>query len=147
MEKKLGVSMSTIRMLSFNVNEDLFQKGSNEMATNLTMSRWTADTKQSIKIRIKASVRYLGAADEDILSSIEVETLYALTNAESDKDGIIFPEQVAVNIASLSVSNIRGMWCLLLGRTKYEHYIMPILDGVNVAKQIFPNSFPEEKKE
>jgi len=130
-----------IKMISFSVNEDLYNDESIPLKVQFRY-RFTYDLENEILKFVFGTIYY---TDELTVNkpvvSIDVENDFYIENLKDRTNGdiVTLPDPMWVTLVSLSITHTRSILAIMLAATKFKDRLIPIINPLDVAKAFFPD--------
>lgn len=149
-EINYSYSIRKVKDISFYVNEFLLIPDPNKIIKIELDKKFGVDLKKNlIDFTLISYLHYNDSRKEEILAEIRVQNIFEVLplNDFTRDNGLFLPNNLIVAILSMSISHTRALFFRNLSGTVLQDIILPITNPSEVAKQFFPQMFPEKKEE
>lgn len=142
------IAINRIKLLSVNINERLSPEETAASTINIEQQLNIALEANLVILEIKISFTTvktnIGFIEGKIQNVFIIQNLKKFANPKKNNE-IDLPENVLVTIMSLSISHSRALIAQATAGTAYQHIYMPIVNPVEVTRQLFPHLTQQPK--
>jgi len=139
--KMFGMQIRRIKQLSFFVNEALYKLNKAENSEIKLDYRLGFITENDI-VDFTLKISFFYSTSKTIYLESEIQNIFQIKDLKNfvDETGKMkLPDNALISMVSLSISHARAITANNVAGTLLNDIILPIFDGVLVAKQFFGN--------
>ncbi len=137
--EKVNIAIVRIKEVEYFINEPSDSVVDSDLNVNFQVVTKLNHEDKTIEILLTA--QYVDKSSENVLLKIKTSNLFTVLELvdfyEHDKNTYDIPDNVMVTLLSLSVSHTRALLAKNAQGTKFEKYIIPIINPNDLFNKLF----------
>jgi hypothetical protein len=145
-DEEILYNINAIRQILFFINEPLISQGKDVVSS---INAKTGFNLESNLYNLTLRVLFHHNDDSRELAVTEVENVFFIQDLKkhlNEKDELVFPKILYVQLVGLAISHTRALFTQRLAGTALQNVLIAIMNPYEAAKSFFPKSFENEVK-